>query len=72
MSLPSITPKPSPGYRNCEFCGCHTNAAMRACCDQGKQADQVLAQMFAGNPLEMPLDGQFGLTLDGMRKAKLI
>ena len=28
------------GYRNCEFCGCHTNAAIRACCDKGRDADR--------------------------------
>lgn len=25
--------------RNCEFCGCHTNANVRACCRRGKDAD---------------------------------
>jgi hypothetical protein len=26
-------------YRNCEFCGCHTNAKVRACCKKGRVAD---------------------------------
>jgi hypothetical protein len=26
-------------FRRCEFCGCNTNAAMRACCAQGRVAD---------------------------------
>lgn len=24
----------------CEFCGCHTNAKMRACCEKGREADK--------------------------------
>lgn len=28
-----------PGFRKCEFCGCNTNAALRACCDKGREAD---------------------------------
>jgi hypothetical protein len=32
------------GYRICEFCGCHTNAKARACCDAGRDADKALAQ----------------------------
>jgi hypothetical protein len=30
--------KPAP-FRRCEFCGCNTNAFVRACCDQGRAAD---------------------------------
>lgn len=30
-------------WRNCEFCGYHTNALMRACCALGRDADQVEA-----------------------------
>lgn len=28
-------------YRTCEFCGCNTNAAARACCDKGRDADRA-------------------------------
>lgn len=35
----AATPQPAPGYRLCEFCGCHTNAKRRACCEAGKAAD---------------------------------
>lgn len=28
-------------YRKCEFCGCNTNAQVRACCERGKAADGV-------------------------------
>lgn len=27
------------GFRICEFCGCNTNAKMRACCNEGRDAD---------------------------------
>jgi hypothetical protein len=30
--------EPEP-LRNCEFCGCHTNAKRRACCEKGHAAD---------------------------------
>lgn len=30
----------SDGYRTCEFCGCHTNAALRRCCEKGMAADK--------------------------------
>lgn len=30
-----------PDYRLCEFCGCNTNAAERACCDSGREADRT-------------------------------
>ncbi|GAH33806.1 unnamed protein product [marine sediment metagenome] len=29
----------SDGFYNCEFCGCHTNAYSRACCEKGREAD---------------------------------
>lgn len=29
-----------PSYRNCEFCGCLTNAKVRACCENGHAADR--------------------------------
>jgi len=29
------------GYRICEFCGCNTNAALRACCEAGRAADRA-------------------------------
>lgn len=32
------------GWRKCEFCGCETNAKLRACCDRGKDADEFAAQ----------------------------
>jgi hypothetical protein len=35
--------QPADSYRTCEFCGCHTNANIRACCEQGKQADLTSA-----------------------------
>jgi len=28
-------------FRKCEFCGCNTNARVRACCDEGRLADQI-------------------------------
>ena len=28
------------GFRKCEFCGCNTNAKMRACCDAGRNKDK--------------------------------
>lgn len=28
-----------PPFRTCEFCGCHTNARVRACCEKGRAAD---------------------------------
>lgn len=28
------------GFRYCEFCGCHTNARLRCCCDKGQTADR--------------------------------
>lgn len=28
-----------PPFRKCEFCGCNTNAMVRACCDKGRAAD---------------------------------
>ena len=28
-------------FRICEFCGCNTNARMRACCDAGRDADRA-------------------------------
>lgn len=28
-----------PRWRICEFCGCNTNARLRACCEQGRDAD---------------------------------
>lgn len=28
-----------PPFRKCEFCGCNTNARVRACCDKGRAAD---------------------------------
>lgn len=31
------------GWRKCEFCGCNTNAAARACCQQGRNADATRA-----------------------------
>ena len=33
-----------PDYRKCEFCGCNTNAKVRACCDKGRSADALAAQ----------------------------
>jgi len=27
-------------FYHCEFCGCYTNAKMRACCDKGREADK--------------------------------
>jgi len=27
-------------FYNCEFCGCNTNAKMRACCQKGQEADR--------------------------------
>jgi hypothetical protein len=30
------------GWRKCEFCGCNTNAKVRACCQRGKDADGVI------------------------------
>lgn len=30
----------SDGYRTCNFCGCHTNAKVRACCENGHAADR--------------------------------
>lgn len=30
----------SDGWRVCEFCGCHTNAQMRACCQKGHDLDK--------------------------------
>ena len=30
-----------PNYRICEFCGCNTNAAERACCDRGREDDRA-------------------------------
>lgn len=33
---PSVARRPD---RKCEFCGCNTNAAMRACCERGNAAD---------------------------------
>ena len=27
--------------RRCEFCGCNTNAKVRACCDAGRHADRT-------------------------------
>ena len=35
-------PYQRPPYRKCEFCGCRTNASLRACCDKGKKADEAL------------------------------
>jgi hypothetical protein len=32
-----------PGMRRCEFCGCKTNAALRACCHSGNEADRSKA-----------------------------
>ena len=28
-----------PPFRTCAFCGCHTNARVRACCEKGRTAD---------------------------------
>lgn len=39
------------GYRICEFCGCHTNAKARACCDAGRDADKALAKPAQREPL---------------------
>lgn len=30
---------PSDRWRKCEFCGCETNARLRACCEKGRDAD---------------------------------
>lgn len=30
----------SDGFYYCEFCGCHTNARFRRCCDKGNEADR--------------------------------
>lgn len=38
---------PTYAFRNCEFCGCHTNARLRGCCDRGRAADKALSQQFA-------------------------
>jgi hypothetical protein len=27
------------GFRDCEYCGCHTNARVRACCSAGRDSD---------------------------------
>lgn len=32
-----------PGMRRCEFCGCKTNAMLRACCHSGNEADRAKA-----------------------------
>lgn len=32
--------QPEREFRNCEFCGCHTNARQRFCCDMGRDADR--------------------------------
>lgn len=29
-----------PEFRRCDFCGCNTNARMRACCARGREADE--------------------------------
>lgn len=29
------------GFRLCEFCGCRTNAKMRACCETGRAVDSA-------------------------------
>jgi hypothetical protein len=31
----------SNGFRNCEFCGCHTNAQIRRCCQKAYEADHA-------------------------------
>lgn len=37
----AANPTPSlDGWRKCEFCGCETNARLRACCDKGRDADR--------------------------------
>ena len=28
------------GFRQCEHCGCRTNAKLRACCDKGRNEDR--------------------------------
>lgn len=30
------------GFRTCGYCGCRTNASLRACCDRGRDADKGL------------------------------
>lgn len=56
VPMPSVPDK--DGYRYCEFCGCHTNAKQRFCCDRGMQADK---QRHANNQRPIPgIDqGQF-------------
>ena len=31
-------------WRTCIFCGCRTNAVIRACCDKGKLADMAMRE----------------------------
>lgn len=42
-----------PDYRNCEFCGCFTNAKVRACCKRGYVADREAKD--AGVPVVDPI-----------------
>lgn len=30
------------GFYDCEFCGCHTNAHLRMCCDSGNRKDRKM------------------------------
>jgi hypothetical protein len=45
------------GYRICEFCGCHTNATARACCDAGRDADKAALAQPAQEPWCMKMNG---------------
>lgn len=32
-------------FRQCEYCGCNTNAKQRACCNAGREVDRLAAEV---------------------------
>lgn len=40
-----LVEKTDDGFRLCKYCGCNTNAKMRACCDAGRDDDEFAAKI---------------------------
>lgn len=54
------------GWRQCEYCGCKTNAKVRACCRRGYQADRPVP-----NPYRNADAGVYGTEHVGQPVKKL-
>ena len=49
--------KSADQWRTCEFCGCRTNAHVRACCARGRKADEERSTLPAEKLLPCPFCG---------------